>query len=701
MTHHEEISLLDKQLNSQTDDRQRAQIVLEILAKYNHLKSRNTAVYADRLRKLNETLRSPLYDAWTLFYQGRASYFTLDYEASNRSLSGALGLFKILEHTIGIVDCLNQMAWNYYLQDQYNRGLKYAQDAMAKAAAAAYHKGLAAAYNTIGLIYWNQGDFPHALDHHLASLKLKEQTGDKLGMAASYNNIGLIYINQGDFQKALEYFFLSLHIKEDLNDKRGMAGAYGNIGNIYEKQGNYAQALEYLLKGLEIDGETEDKHRIASAYHNIASIYLDQHNYALALEYDMKSLSMAENIGDKTLMVLSYSNIGQSYSAQQRYSEALDYLLKSLSMTEQTGNKLEMADTCYNTGMVYYHLADYAHALEYASRTLTLARELEAKEYISLANCLSGIVYTATDDFDKADTHLDASLQIADEMGLKHQKRDALKALSKLNKVQGNWKDALAYYERYIEAKEDLLNADTQEKIMSIQFGYEMEQKEKEVEIHRLRNVELKTERDRSEALLLNILPAEVAEELKKNGVSEAKLFDNVTVLFTDFKNFTGFSEKLSAKELVSELHECFKGFDEIIGRYNIEKIKTVGDAYMAAAGVPVANALHAEDVVRCAIDIRDFMLERHRRLGHETFEVRIGVHSGHVVAGIVGVKKFSYDIWGDTVNTAARMEQNSEAGRINISGATYALVKDKFSCRHRGKVMAKNKGEIDMFFVD
>jgi class 3 adenylate cyclase len=116
---------------------------------------------------------------------------------------------------------------------------------------------------------------------------------------------------------------------------------------------------------------------------------------------------------------------------------------------------------------------------------------------------------------------------------------------------------------------------------------------------------------------------------------------------------------------------------------------------------VPVANALHAEDVVRCAIDIRDFMLERHRRLGHETFEVRIGVHSGHVVAGIVGVKKFSYDIWGDTVNTAARMEQNSEAGRINISGATYALVKDKFSCRHRGKVMAKNKGEIDMFFVD
>jgi adenylate cyclase len=700
MTHHEEISALDIQLQYQPDDVRRAEIILEILDRYNHLKSRNTALYADKLRSINQQLQSPLYEAWIAFYDGRVKYFSLDYSASDGSLVTALQLFTTLGHQKGAVDTLNQLAWNDYIQDDYRRGLDYARGAIDMAEASGYKRGAASAYNTIGLIYWNQGDFPKALDCHKTSLALKEQTGDKLGMAASYNNIGLIYINQGGFQQALEYFFLSLRIKEEVSDKRGMAGAYGNIGNIYEKQGNFAQALEYLLKGLKIHEETEDKQRMASAYHNIASIYLDQRNYTLALEYDAKSLKMAEQSGDRNLMALSYTNIGLGYSAQQNYDDALTYFLKSLMMTEETGNKMQMADVCHNIGLAYYNRHSYSYALEYASQTLTIAREIEAREYLALAHCLTGAIYTATREYDKATDHLNKSLSTATEMGLKQQIRDTLKAYSELKKAQGEWQAALTYYEKYIDAKEDLLNSDTQKKIMSIQFGYEMEQKEKEVEIHRLRNVELKAEKDRSEALLLNILPAEVAEELKTAGVSEARHFDNVTVLFTDFKNFTGFSEKLSAKELVSELHECFKGFDEIIGRYNIEKIKTVGDAYLAAAGVPVPNEKHAEDMVRCAIDIREFMLERRKMMGEKTFEVRIGLHSGHVVAGIVGVKKFSYDIWGDTVNTAARMEQNSHAGRINISGATYELVKDIVRCIHRGKVMAKNKGEIDMYFI-
>ena len=225
--------------------------------------------------------------------------------------------------------------------------------------------------------------------------------------------------------------------------------------------------------------------------------------------------------------------------------------------------------------------------------------------------------------------------------------------------------------------------------------------KEREMEIHRLRTVELKAERDRSENLLLNILPAEVAEELKASGTSEPRHFEEVTVLFTDFQNFTGFSEKLTAKELVSELHECFKAFDGILDKYKIEKIKTVGDGYLAASGLPVANANHAVDMALCAREIRDFMLKRREAMGEGTFELRLGIHTGPVIAGIVGVRKFSYDIWGDTVNTAARMEQNSTAGMINISGPTYELIKETFHCTYRGKIAAKNKGEIDMYFID
>ena len=207
--------------------------------------------------------------------------------------------------------------------------------------------------------------------------------------------------------------------------------------------------------------------------------------------------------------------------------------------------------------------------------------------------------------------------------------------------------------------------------------------------------------KNKSDELLLNILPEEAAGELKANGFYEPRTFDNVSVLFTDFKNFTTFSERLTATELVNELNVCFKAFDEIVTRYGIEKIKTVGDAYMAAAGLPTANAAHAEDMVMAAIEIRNFMIQRKSLQGDNTWEVRVGIHSGSVVAGIVGSKKYLYDIWGDTVNTAARMEQRGEPGKVNISEVTYQLVKDKFNCHYRGEIEAKNKGKLKMYFVE
>ncbi|MBK8552526.1 MAG: adenylate/guanylate cyclase domain-containing protein [Ignavibacteria bacterium] len=210
--------------------------------------------------------------------------------------------------------------------------------------------------------------------------------------------------------------------------------------------------------------------------------------------------------------------------------------------------------------------------------------------------------------------------------------------------------------------------------------------------------------KERSDELLLNILPEEVAEELKAKGSAEAKHFDEVTVMFTDFKGFTQISERLTPAELVMEIDTCFKAFDEIISKYNIEKIKTIGDSYMCAGGLPVANRTNAADVLKAALEIQEYMREHIRKReseGKEIFEIRIGIHTGPVVAGIVGVKKFAYDIWGNTVNIASRMESSGETGKVNISGTTYELAKDKFICTYRGKVEAKNKGMIDMYFVE
>lgn len=220
-----------------------------------------------------------------------------------------------------------------------------------------------------------------------------------------------------------------------------------------------------------------------------------------------------------------------------------------------------------------------------------------------------------------------------------------------------------------------------------------------------LKNQEIELEQKKSERLLLNILPEEVAKELKDKGHAEAKLFNSSTVLFIDFVGFSNIAESMTPKELVDEIDYCFRNFDRIIEKFEIEKIKTVGDAYIIASGLPKTNPDHAEIIAEAALEMHIFMMQyqdERKKEKREYFDYRMGISSGSVVAGIVGSNKFAYDIWGDTVNTAARMEQYSETNRINISKTTYDLINTcpKFQFEYRGKIEAKNKGLLDMYFL-
>nr|MBP7478434.1 adenylate/guanylate cyclase domain-containing protein [Chitinophagales bacterium] len=298
--------------------------------------------------------------------------------------------------------------------------------------------------------------------------------------------------------------------------------------------------------------------------------------------------------------------------------------------------------------------------------------------------------------------------------------------------LKGDYANAYKNHLRYADVNDSILNSDKINSISEMQTKYDTEKKAQEISLLNEQNkrkiaernifitgtflflllaiaillglLQTKKAKKVSENLLLNILPEEVADELKVKGSAEAKYFEDVSVLFTDFKDFTQISERLNPKELVELLHTCFKAFDEIITKYDIEKIKTIGDSYMCAGGLPVPNKNSAYAVVCAGLEIQSFInhLGAQRiREGKEPIKMRLGIHTGPVVAGIVGVKKYSYDIWGDTVNTASRMESSGEPGKVNISGTTYEFIKDQFRCSYRGKVLAKHKGEIDMYFVE
>jgi adenylate cyclase len=214
----------------------------------------------------------------------------------------------------------------------------------------------------------------------------------------------------------------------------------------------------------------------------------------------------------------------------------------------------------------------------------------------------------------------------------------------------------------------------------------------------------LNQEREKSDRLLLNVLPQPIADELKARDRVQPLNYESASVLFTDFVGFTRIAERLTPERLIEELDNCFRHFDQIARRHKLEKIKTIGDAYMGVGGIPQPNTTHAIDCVLCALEIHQFMaaLKEERAAQNMPYwELRLGIHTGRLVAGVIGQEKFAYDVWGDTVNTASRLESSGVAGRINISMSTYELVEPLFACEHRGKITAKNKGEIDMYFVN
>ncbi len=371
-------------------------------------------------------------------------------------------------------------------------------------------------------------------------------------------------------------------------------------------------------------------------------------------------------------------------------------------------------------------IAEYQNALK-------IAKSIDDKEIISLVYKSLGDVSVKLNEYAEANDNYNQALIIAKKIKDKKKIMETYLALTACDSASGNLNAVLGHYEQYVAYHDSIFNSSSARKIENEKITYDDERKSEilkdETDRKILRQkilrdvfiggfglalifsfvffrqrVRIGKEKKRSEDLLLNILPAETAEELKENGKTIAKDYDMVTVLFTDFKNFTKVSETLNAQELVNEINYCYSKFDEIVTRFGIEKIKTIGDGYMAAGGLPVKNTTNAVDAVKAALAIRDFIEEEkqmRQREGKPYFEIRIGMHTGHVVAGVVGIKKFAYDIWGDTVNIASRMESSGEPCKVNISGTTYEFVKDQFNCTYRGKVQAKNKGEIDMYFVE
>lgn len=509
--------------------------------------------------------------------------------------------------------------------------------------------------------------------------QLQEASSTKDKMYLNYE-LGEAYLRK-DTKKALAYAKASHTQANELKNNNLSASSAYLIALVYERDRNKRNTEVWLKSATQYAKAAGDADMIIKSVDKRSKLATKERNYRRAYEINQEAFSYfsqsGTSMGDlEKKFEMQKKALERSKVDLQKQKDQLEFNIRNLRLEMEQVDQDKNQLVAQQRQLLKVNEEKESEISEKEKELLSIAKEKEKAE--RTAEKRAEEIDKLSEEAAKTELVIQEKENAVIKAELIATESENLRNLS-IATAGGIFLMALLFYSRYRAKRKANLSLEEKNKI-------------------------IEDERQRSDELLLNILPQSIAEELKTSGKARARRFDEATVLFTDFKNFTRISELLSPEELVEELDKCFKAFDFIIGQYpDIEKIKTIGDAYMCASGLTDRRVM-PNSLVKAALEMQEFLDEQKQermRIGKPYFEARIGIHTGPVVAGVVGVKKFAYDIWGDTVNTASRVESNSQPGRVNISETTYNLVRYKFECEYRGKVEAKNKGQIDMYYVN
>lgn len=554
------------------------------------------------------------------------------------------------------VNLLNDIAFEYNTTNP-NLGITFAQKGLKLAEKIKYLFGVAKCYNSIGVCYWAKSDYVNALDAYFKSIEFNEKIKNKSGLASNFGNIGLIYQEQAEYSKALEYFQIAMKINQTIGSKKGLASNLGLIGNLYSVKENYSEALNYYFKALELNQELNLKNGEATNLVNIGRVYMMTSEFNKALEYFFKSLKLNQELNRERGIMYNFGYIGQIY----------------LKLSDEIKNEnVKFNNKHYSTKNIQLN-----KSIEYSLKAVTISKKIKAnKELIDWYGTLSE-AYLKMYNWEKAYYYADSSHKMQDSIFSQESRIKLFNLESKRN-------NEIEKREKEIKRKQQLLIYYSTGIGILVLFG---------IILFVIR------ERRKAEKLLLNILPKEVERRLKKKEKYIADHFDEASVIFIDISQFTALSKGVKPEKIVEMLNGVYTEFDHIASKYGLEKIKTIGDCYMAACGIPVKNEKHTELTAK-------FALEAMKKMnGFEIDEeiellFKVGIDCGPVVAGVIGEKKFIYDLWGDTVNTANRMQEYSEPGKIQVTDRFQKKLSQEFSLVERGEIDIKGKGLMKTYYL-
>jgi adenylate cyclase len=585
---------------------------------------------------------------------GNIHHYTSQYDTASIYLREGLTLAEELGETGVAANFINSLAEIAKARGKTAEAIDYFNRAMELARKEKDEKGMSIVEFNLGGLSQDAGNIKQAIAHYLSSLAHARRTSDSLSIAAVQIQLGNVYSMLNDFENARSYYTQAMDIFIHENEKKGEASVNQRMGALFEKQAQYAEAEKAYLRSLTLYREIGDPGALSTVNHSLANLYMTQKMPAKAepLFRDILKFGLEMNLPEH--QAGGYSGLGRIRQKEGSHEAAIPLLEKGLKQAKLSGNLTLVRDIAALLSRSYDALGRDGKALEMYKLYLQSRDSLEREEN-------HRAVLRLEYDFAYEKKSLADSLQYANQVAIKNLE---------------------------IQRQRIGLGAAGLCLLLLVALTAVVIQGKK-----------------RSDELLLNILPAETAKELKVNGFAVAREHDQVSVLFTDFVKFTEIAASMDARDLVNEIDQCFQAFDAIVTRHKLEKIKTIGDAYMAASGLPDPAAATAKEAVKAALDMQAFIVQRkaaRMRQGLPAFDMRVGIHTGPVVAGIVGIKKFQYDVWGDTVNIAARIETHGEPAKVNISETTYQLVRDEktFRFESRGAIEVKGRGEIEMHFV-
>lgn len=510
--------------------------------------------------------------------------------------------------------------------------------------------------------------------------------------------IGKIYSLTSNFFEAINYFSKVLEIYEGFGDKAKIASTLNNLGSAYRNTGNIPKSLELLYKSLQINEELKDKEGIAFNLSNIGLLYYYLSDYSMAMDYFEQAKHLNIELNNHKSLAVNLGNIGNIYVANGEFLEALQFFKQALEILEKEENSTSISAVIGNIGDIYLRTQDYENANNYLQKALKIDEKNGNKRGISirlvnLAYLFKSIGY---EDYNlqKAKDFCNQSLEIALEIGYSYVEFQNYKCLSEIYEALDDYTNALAYHKKFYNTEKTLMNEDSKKQAQFLSFNRKIESTERERQVKLARFQE-------QERLLHDILPSKIANRILQGETTISEHNENVSIFFSDIVGFTEISQSIDADSLVKNLNRIFQEFDSLAKKYSIEKIKTIGDAYMAVSGLN-------KDIEHSQYNIAMFALEaleisKSVLFGQKSLQIRIGLHIGNVVSGVIGGYKFSYDIWGDSVNIASRMESHSEPGRIHVTEAFANKMKKypEFNLIPRGDINIKGKGSMNTFWME